>query len=106
MCFNHLYESAKRDELILIDGGMCHYHVRRDGQLTIREVISLRPGAGTEMLEMLKEIGIKKKLNSIFAKCPEHLESNDWYHRRGFAFEGAEVTRSGGKVNHWRLTKW
>lgn len=41
MIFETLCESAKRDELILVDGGFCHWHLRRDGQLTIREIIVL-----------------------------------------------------------------
>ena len=44
MIFETLYESAQRGELLLVNGGMCHWHLRRDGQLTIREIISTRPG--------------------------------------------------------------
>ena len=54
MIFETLHESAKRGELILVDGGFCHWHLRRDGQLTIREIISTRRGAGSEMLAILK----------------------------------------------------
>jgi hypothetical protein len=54
--FDALWESARRGELLLIDGGFCHWHLRRDGQLTIREIISTRPGAGREMLDRLKAV--------------------------------------------------
>ena len=59
MCFEQLHESSNRNELILIDGGMCHWHLRRDGQLTIREIISTRPGAGSTMLDTLRGVGIE-----------------------------------------------
>lgn len=74
MIFETLYESSKRDELLLVDGGFCHWHLRRDGQLTIREIISLKPGQGTLMLNILKS----KNPVSIFAKCPVELVSNKW----------------------------
>lgn len=99
MIFETLHESAKRGELLLIDGGFCHWHLRRDGQLTIREIISIRPGAGSAMLEILK----RQPAASIFAKCPADLPANDWYVRRGFILEATEATKGGRLLNHWRL---
>jgi hypothetical protein len=99
MIFETLYESSKRGELLLVDGGMCHWHLRRDGQLTIREIISTKPGAGAVMLAELK----RQSAGSIFAKCPADLTANDWYQRRGFAMEGREITNSGRVLNLWRL---
>ena len=100
MIFETLYESAQRGELILISGGFLHFHLRRDGQLTIREIISTRPGAGSEMLNRLKQTPGAK---SLFAKCPAWLESNQWYARRGFVLEGTETTRTGRMLNLWRF---
>ncbi len=37
MIFDALYESVERNELLLIDGGFCHFHLRKDGQLTIQK---------------------------------------------------------------------
>jgi len=100
MIFETLYESARRGELILINGGFCHWHLRRDGQLTIREIISLRLGAGSEMLQML----LLQPAKSIFAKCPTDLvEANEWYKKKGFTLEATETTKTGREVNHWRL---
>lgn len=99
MIFESLYESAKRGELLLVDGGMCHYHLRRDGQLTIREIIATRPGAGSEMLACLLEV---PGATSILAKCPADLSANGWYRRRWFRLEGVETTRTGRQVNVWR----
>lgn len=100
MIFETLYESAQRGELLLIDGGFCHWHLRRDGQLTIREIISTKPGAGSAMLAKLRE----QPASSIFAKCPIDLKANDWYRRRGFELEQTETTKTGRQLNLWRLT--
>ena len=100
MIFETLNESAQRGELLLIDGGLCHWHLRRDTQLTIREIISTRCGAGSEMLSVIKST---PGASSIFAKCPEDLPANEWYKRRGFDLEGEEVTRSGRVLKLWRL---
>lgn len=99
MIFETLHESAQRGELLLIDGGFCHWHLRRDGQLTIREIISTKPGAGSAMLTELK----RQPAQSIFAKCPVDLAANEWYRRRGFELETTETTRTGRELNHWRL---
>lgn len=100
MIFETLHESSKRGELLLVAGGMCHWHLRRDGQLTIREIISQRLGAGKYMLALLKDT---PGATSIFAKCPADLPANDWYARRGFVCEGTETTRSGRELRLWRL---
>lgn len=100
MCFQQLYESSRRGELLLIDGGFCHWHLRLDGQLTIREIISTRPGAGAEMLNRLKTT---PGVACIVAKCPVDLESNHWYRRQGFELAAVETAMSGRKINIWRL---
>ena len=100
MIFEALYSAAKQGELLLVDGGFCHWHLRRDGQLTILEIISTRSGAGREMLARLKQT---PGANSLFAKCPSDLKSNWWYCDNGFRYEGQEITKTGRKVNLWRL---
>lgn len=100
MIFETLYESSQRGELLLVEGGMVHWHLRRDGQLTIREIISTQPGAGSQMLDVLKRT---PGATSLFAKCPANLASNDWYERRGFTDEGTETTPSGRTLRLWRL---
>jgi hypothetical protein len=100
MIFETLWESAQRSELMLVDGGMCHFHLRRDGQLTIREIIATRKGAGTEMLERLKQVD---GAVSIFAKCPADLESNKWYEKKGFERVNEEKLPSSRWVISWRF---
>lgn len=100
MCFENLYESYQKGELLLIDGGMCHWHLRRDGQLTIREILATRRGAGKEMLGVLQKVAGAK---CLVAKCPEDLESNFWYEKSGFQKIAIENAKSGRKINVWRL---
>lgn len=100
MVFETLYEAAQRGELILIYGGVCRYHIRRDCQLTIYEIISTRRGAGYEMLGILKQMS---GVHSLFAKCPVDLSANEWYERQGFDLESVEITRTGRGLNCWRL---
>ena len=100
MIFDALYESAQRGELMLIDGGFCHWHLRRDGQLTIREIISTRAGAGSEMLARLMAV---PGATCIVAKCPATLAANAWYERRGFYCIRGETTKSGQLINLWQL---
>ena len=100
MCFENLYESSKRGELLLVAGGMCHWHLRRDGQLTIREIIATRPGAGSEMLAALQATA---GATCIVAKCPADLDSNTWYAARGFVLDHTEQAKSGRGINVWRL---
>jgi len=99
MIFETLWESSKKGELLLIENGFCHYHLRRDGQLTIREIISQEKGKGRLMLEML----IAKSPDSIFAKCPADLEANGWYKKMGFQLVSVEEAKSGRTINCWRL---
>jgi hypothetical protein len=98
MIFETLKESAERGELLLIDGGYCRWHLRRDGIITIYEIIATRSGAGSEMLATLKAQGYP-----IRAKCPAELAANEWYERRGFECVSVETTRSGREINVWLL---
>jgi hypothetical protein len=99
MIFETLHDSSQKGELMLVGGGMCHWHLRRDGQLTIREIISTRPGAGALMLRRLESV---KGATSLFAKCPADLPANAWYTRRGFHVEKAEWTNNGRMLLCWR----
>lgn len=99
MIFETLWDSSKKGELILIENGFCHFHLRKDGQLTIREIISQQKGCGKQMLDIL----ISKNPKFIFAKCPADLESNGWYKKMGFVLVGNEISKNGRTINHWKL---
>ena len=107
MIFETLNESNERGELLLVLHGMCHFHVRRDGQLTIREIIVQRGhqghGIGRAMVQKLAVLGMEAGASSIFAKCPVDLPANGWYARLGFTLEWTETTPSGRRLNLWRM---
>lgn len=103
MLFQALLESAQKGELILIAGGICRWHLRRDKQITIKEIISTSPGAGTEMLRILLDTARSKGATSLFAKCPEKLLANSWYGKKGFTKEEVETLPSGTRLVLWRL---
>jgi hypothetical protein len=100
MIFETLYDSAQKGELLLVEGGMCHFHLRRDEQLTIREIIVTHKnqGIGKKILEYLESL----QPESLFAKCPENLNANKWYAHQGFKSEGEEITKTGRKLLLWR----
>ena len=102
MIYETLTKSALKNELILVDNGYCRYHIRRDNQLTIYEILVLPKfrgrGIGSGILKMLEEFDV----SSIFARCPVDLPSNEWYINRGFILDGTETTGSGRGLNLWR----
>lgn len=104
-----LLESAKAGELILVDSGLCQYHLcaRQNikGQVTIHSIIVLpekqRQGIAARMLEQLKRI---PGATSIFAKCPKGTPANRWYQAMGFVLEGEEsVGKSKTILCCWRF---
>src|SRR5262245_54345251 len=100
MVFECLYDSLKRGELLLVEGGMCRWHLRRDGQLTLLEILSTHRGAGRRMIEALRQT---PGAVSLFAKCPQDLPANGFYRHMGFVLEAETMTNSGRAVCHWRL---
>lgn len=103
MIFEALYEAYKKGELIMLDGGFCRWHLRRDGQITIHEILSCVPGTGTRMLEILWKIGKSRNASCIVAKCPDDLAANGWYASHGFKHAGIHETASGRTLNIWLL---
>jgi len=99
--FERLYTAMKAKSLIMLDGAFCHYHIRRDGQLTIHILLSGAPGGGQALLDILKQA----PADFIIAKCPADLESNAWYAKRGFELIGTQTSKTNRLINIWRLDK-
>lgn len=99
MLFEKLIEAENKKELILVDGGICVYHVRRDKQLTIHVILSQKKGVGYQMLKKLESIS---DITSIFAKCPSDLPAVDWYKRNGFVEECVQTLKSGRSLIYFR----
>lgn len=101
--FNELWEAAQRGSLILVDGGMCRYRVRKDKIITIYEIIVLpgkqRKGIGTRILDQL----IALNPVAIQAKCPDYLRAAcRWYKARGFKRVAVEDGKR-GEIYTFRL---
>lgn len=91
-----LCEAADRGELILIDGGMIHFHRRRDGIITIRELLVLpssrRHGIGKWLVERIQR---DAPAAALWARCPADWPANEFWRAIGFTL----ISRS--KVNLW-----
>lgn len=103
MVFEILHEAAINNELLLVDGGLCHWHFNKRAQrIVIYEIISIRRGAGSLMLSQLIQIADKHKAHQILAKCPADLISNEWYEKKGFKkIETVSVGKRGRFANVW-----
>jgi len=101
--FNTLYQAALDHELILIDGAMCHWHLRRDGQLTIYEIIVLpqvqRQGRGRSILRSLSQVPAARLL---VARCPADLPANTWYQHQGFHQVNLTQSNTGREIITWQ----
>ena len=99
MIFAALLEAAERRELILIDDGLCRWHLRKDGIVVIREIL-VSPwmwghGIGRRMVDDVRAMNPGA---TIVAKCPVGYEANVFWRTIGFV----EVGRT-DKVIEWRL---
>jgi len=82
MIFVALQEAADHGELILVDGGICRFHRRRDGIVTVREILVLpqqrrRGIARAMMVEVFRAAGG----SAVQAKCPVAYESGQAFWR-------------------------
>lgn len=101
MIFESLHESNRKGEFY---GAMCHWHLRRDGQITIREIVIEQgeqgKGQGRAIVDRLKQV---PGAVCLLAKCPTDLLANEFYKHLGFELESTETTPSKRKLNLWRL---
>lgn len=98
MIFAALSEAADRGQLLLIHGGLCRWHKRRDGIVVIREVLVLpasrRKGVGRSLVA---EVISRNSGHVIQAKCPVAYPSNAFWARMGFTL----VEEKNG-ANRWQ----
>lgn len=71
MIFVALNEAADKGELLLVEGGLCRFHRRKDGTVVIREILVLpnarRLGKGRRMIDTIRARHPQARL---LAKCP------------------------------------
>lgn len=96
--FEQMFTAYRKDNLILLHGGFCHFNHRRDNGLTIYSLFSQIPGNGDKMLELLK----KMDPQWIRAVCPDDLKSNDWYRPR-FNLHETKFSKTGRALNVWQM---
>jgi GNAT superfamily N-acetyltransferase len=98
MLFVALAEAADRGTLLLVSGGLCRWHRRRDGRVTIRELVVLpaqrRQGIGRALVEQVARLNPGCPLS---ARCPVCYPSNGFWPAVGFdlvdTVKGANVWR-------------
>lgn len=95
-----LVHAHEQGRLMLLDGGYCRWHQRRDGRIVICEIISQVPGCGQRILRRLQA---QEGVAEIIARCPSTWDANDWYERRGFKMSGTASDGLGGTMNIWAL---
>lgn len=99
MIFAALSEAADRGELILRQGGMCRWHLRRDGVVVIREILVLpayrERGLGRAMLASVQEMNPGC---TVQARCPLSYPSNTFWEHLGFLQVASDETS-----NTWQL---
>ncbi len=97
MIFAILNEAANKGDLILVDGGMVHFTVRRDRVVTIHEIIVLprmrRKGIAQKMIRQLQDENPGYRLRAL---CPVGYESNKFWEGIGFTHCG--IKKSGEKT--------
>ena len=100
MIFEALNQAADDGELILLQGGLCHFHKRQDGVVTIREIIVLpanrRYGIGSTLVTKARGDACK-----VVARCPADLPSNAFWEAMGFVHTETQTTRTGRSINVW-----
>ena len=85
MIFVALNEAADRGELLLVDGGLCRFHKRRDGVVVIHEILVLparrKDGIGRSLVDAVRD---RFPTAILRALCPKEYDSNRFWERLGF----------------------
>lgn len=102
MIFVALSEASERGELLLVDGGVCRFHLRRDGVVVIRELLVLpasrRKGVGRAMVNRVRELHPTAVLRAV---CPGEYEANEFWRAMGFGIVAYKPP--GGRMVVWEL---
>ena len=98
--FEQVQQSNMKGEFF---GSMCRWHKRKDGQITIYEIVVEERiqgmGVGRHLLERLLE----QNPTQIVAQCPADLPANGFYQHMGFSLDQVWETTSGRKMKTWVL---
>jgi GNAT superfamily N-acetyltransferase len=99
--FAALTEAADRGELLLVQGGLCRWHRRRDGVVTIREILVLPSHRGQGIGRSLVDLVRQRNPGSLVrAVCPVKLSANGFWRHLGFT----ATTKGQGGAEKWELS--
>lgn len=98
--FFDLMDSVTRNELYFDEGGILQFYRKRDGNITLSMIISIKPGSGSRLLNRLLEESRGKK---ITLRCPDSLPSNRWWREKGFKLVRAETSKKGTLINVYEM---
>lgn len=102
-----LSDAQRRGELYVVRAnqgacGFCHFHLRRDGWVTVYEVcVHARwrgMGAGRLLIDAVRGVG------PVGLKCPVDQAANDFYAHLGFQHGGTERGKR-RRLNLWRIDR-
>lgn len=97
MIFVALSEAADRGQLILVAGGLCRFHLRKDGAVTIREIIVLPASRGRGIGRAMVDAVLQQHPGAVVrARCPADYPANGFWERMGFRRQATT-----GGVNLW-----
>lgn len=89
MLFAALSESADRGELLLTVGGLCRFHQRKDGVVTIRELLVLPECRGLGIgRDLVRSVLRRHPGQTVRARCPASYPSNGFWQHMGFHLAG------------------
>lgn len=106
MIYQALVEAADRGTLLLVEGGVCRYYVRRDGVAVIREILVLpshrKRGVGRAMLA---EVRVRHPRATLRARCPaSNATARFFYQKLGFRIVATAKLGTHDGLNTWELS--
>lgn len=105
MIFVILNESARKGELLLVDGGMLRFTIKQNGDITLNEIIVLpshrRKGIGQSLIQRVID---DYPCSELSGHVPiAYIEANAMYVKLEFTLLRKEKARTGTVMNTWVL---
>ncbi len=107
MIFVILNQAAEDKELLLVDGGLCHFSQKKNGTVSIHEIIVLpshrRKGIAQSLVQRVRDMHPGCKMRAL---CPVEYDSNKFWKSIGCEHKGiikSEGTETRKQMNVWEL---